>query len=592
MAWAVDDEPPSLWLPGEDKPKRFFDLIDQGATVAAWNSFFELCIWELVLGWRSIPWAQWADTAALAAAQAYPRALGDCSKFVGLDEDEAKDKRGLYLIQRLCKPYRGKRMDDYGLLQELHNYCLQDVIAERAIRKKLRPLSAFERKVWECDQRMNWRGVRLDACNCWNAIAIIDQLENEMNEEVGKLTDGAMNSTRSRAKSLEWVQSQGFDLQSYDKTAIANALSTVREPKVKRFLEIRQALSKSSTKKYRAMIDCLGKDGRAHGTTMYCAAATGRWGGKHFQPQNLPRPTIKNVDAVIDLLDERDHEQLPGEPMSALASCLRGMLIASDEHRLIVSDYSAIEARVIAWLAGHTTVLQSFRDGLDLYKVTASAMQGIPYDRVTDDQRFLGKVASLALSYQGGSKAFTSMAKIYGSTIDERIATKVRDDWRGANKPIVQLWADIEKAARKAIQNGGIEKTRAGDFKMIRNDLLFKLPSGRLLTFPKAAIKEGKITYVGKNNYTHKYEEIQTFGGSITQSITQAVARDLLANALLKLEEAGYRPILTVHDEVIADTPIGHGSLQEFNELMCDLPAWAKGLPVEAEGYESPRYRK
>ena len=592
MGWAVDDEPPQLWTPDMPLPIELFRLIERGAQVWAWNSFFELVIWQRVLMWPTIPITQWNDTAALAAAQAYPRSLEKCGEFMGMPGDAAKDKRGKYLIQRLCKPYRGKRLDDFVLLQELHDYCLQDVISERAIRKRLRSLHPSEREVWEADQRMNLRGVRLDAANCEHAIEIIKAVELALNAEVFELTQGQLTSTSSRAKSLEWINSQGLAMDSYDKAAVTCALQGACPPNVERFLEIRQALSRSSTKKFQAMLDCLGKDGRAHGTTLYHGAATGRASGRHFQPQNLPRPIVDDVDSVIDCLRFRCADQLPGEPMALLASCLRGMLVASKGRRLIVSDYSAIEARVLAWLAGHKDVLQSFRDGLDLYKVTASDMYAIPYSSVDKDQRFLSKIATLALGYQGGVKAFQKMAVNYGTDVDEATALKIRDDWRSANQPIVQLWNDVEAAAFKAITDGKRTSTNAGDFMLLKGDLLFKLPSGRCLSFPKAVIEGGKLTYQGMNNFTHKWGTIQTYGGSLVQSITQAVARDLLMHALLKLDAAGYDPILTVHDEIVADTRISHGSLDEFNALMCDLPVWAKGLPVAVEGYESQRYRK
>jgi DNA polymerase len=502
-----------------------------------------------------------------------------------------KDKRGKYLIQRLCKPYRGKRVRDPELLSELYDYCMQDVIAERAIRKKLRPLHPTERQVWVTDQKMNLRGVRLDKDNIGHAIAIIEKLAIELNQEVYELTNGALSSTASRAKSLEWINSQGVRMDSYDKAAVTCALEGVCPPNVYRFLQIRQALSKSSTKKYQAMLDCLARDNRAHGTGMYHGAATGRWSGRHFQPQNLPRPIVDDVDSVIDVLKYRNTQQLDGEPMALLASCLRGMLIAGKGRRLLVSDYSAIEARVLAWLAGHETVLQSFRDGLDLYKVTASDMYGIPYSDVDKDQRFDGKISVLALGYQGGSRAFTKMAANYGTDVDEATALKIRDEWRAANRPIVKLWHEVEAAAVKAVQSGKAD-TSIGVFNMIGNDLVFVLPSQRLLSFPKAQVSNSKLSYHGMNNYTHKWEAIPTYGGSLVQSITQAVARDLLAHSLLLIEQANYDPIMTVHDEIVADTRNDHGSLDEFNELMCRLPEWATGLPMAVEGYEAERYRK
>lgn len=593
LGWAVGDEAPRLWTPDMPPPRELLKLVSEGAELWAWNSFFETCIWNLVLKWPEVPFEQWRDTAALASAQAYPRALGACGDFMGLDADQSKNKRGKILIQRLCKPYRGERVKDKTLLRELYEYCLQDVVAERAIRQRLRPLRPSEQALWEIDQLINWRGVRLDREAIEHALALIESVEKRLNAEVRELTRHALTSTSSRAKSLEWIAGRGYTMEGYDKSAVQAALADPEcPPDVARFLEIRQALSKASTKKYQAMRAVLGRDGRAHGVLVYHGAATGRWAGRHFQPQNLPRPSIENVDGAIAELVTRDAARLPGEPMEVLSSCLRGMLVASEDCRLMVFDFSAIEARTLAWMAEHQTVLEAFKEGLDIYKVTASEMYGIEYESVTKDQRFLGKVATLALGYQGGVMAFSKMAEAYGAEVDEATALKVRDDWRRANKPIVTLWAEVERAALKAVDFGERERTRCGDFKMVESDLLFKLPSGRLLSFPRARLADGRVVYQGHNNHTHQWGDIQAYGGSLVQSITQAIARDLLAEAVVRLERAGYPIVLTVHDEIVADVPYEHGSLKEFEALMCELPSWAAGLPISAEGYESERYRK
>ena len=598
LAWAVDDQPSQLWTPDKPIPTELFSLIKEGATLWAWNSFFEMSVWNQVLAWPEVPISQWRDTAALAAAQAYPRALGKCGEALGLTGDAAKSKRGKLLIQRLCKPYKGERRKDPQLLQELHDYCLQDVVAEREIRYKLRNLRGVEQEVWETDQLINWRGVRLDRDAIYNALTIIDKHSVKLNAQVKDITDGFMDSTGSRAKALQWTESQGYPLKGYDKAAISAALADEDCPSnVKKFLEIRQALSKSSTKKYDSMKAVLGKDGRAHGVLMYHGAATGRWSGRHFQPQNLPRPTIDDVDAVIYQMRACDPDQIDGEPMEALASCLRGMLISSEGSRLVVSDYSSIEARVLSWLADHHAALKVFRNDKDIYKYTAAEMYGIAYSDVNYDQRFVGKVATLALGYQGGVRAFQKMSEVYGTEVTEDQALKIRNDWRQANDPIVKLWIETERAARNAVSYRGKEFMAArGQFKFVNDDLLFKLPSGRILSFPEAKMVQGDrgmdLVYSGMNNHTHKWGQIKAYGGSLVQSITQAVARDILAEAVLRLEKAGYPVVLHVHDEIVADVPNEHGSLEHYEKLMCVLPEWAEGLPVTAEGYESKRYRK
>ncbi len=592
LAWALDDNQPQLWLPSDPAPAELFNLIESGAEVWAWNSFFETCVWNLVLKWPTVPFSQWRDTAAMAAAQAYPRALGKCGEFMGLPANHAKDKRGKLLIQRLCKPYRGKRLQDALLLQELYDYCLQDVVAEREIRRRLRALRPSEQRLWELDQEINWRGVRLDRESIEHALAVIELVEKDLNAKVRKITGHALTSTASRAKVMDWAASRGYALESYDKQAVAAAVQDPECPEeVRQVLQIRQALGKASTKKYEAMQAVLGQDGRAHGVLVFHGAATGRWAGRHFQPQNLPRGTVE-VEPVIAALPLRDPEAIPGEPMEAMASCLRGMLIASPGNRLIVCDFSSIEARTLAWMAGHQSVLDAFRQGLDIYKVTASEMYGTPYNKVDKDQRFLGKVATLALGYQGGVMAFSKMAQAYGAEVDEETALKVRDDWRAANKPIVSLWTETQRAAERALRDGHTASTRCGEWRVVGSDLLCKLPSGRLLSFPRPRMEDGRLLYQGHNNKTHQWGEINAYGGSLVQSITQAIARDLLAEAVVRVEAAGYPVVLTVHDEIVADVPKEHGSLEEFEALMCEVPEWAKGLPVSAEGFEAERYRK
>ena len=599
MAWAVEDEAPKLWLPTSPPPQRLFDLLAQGAVLWAWNAPFEMAIWSHVLKWPDLPISQWSDTAALAAAQAYPRALGKCGDALGVHGDAAKDKRGKLLIQRCCKPYRGERVRDPNLYGELYDYCLQDVVAEREIRHRLRNLRGLESKIWQIDQLINWRGVALDRSSIENALFVIDAHTAKLNKRVFNLTSGFVDSTSSRAKAIMWAQTRGYTLASYDKAAILAALNDSECPAdVKCFLEIRQSLSRSSTKKYAAMLQCLAPDNRVHQTLLYHGASTGRWAGRHLQPHNLPRPSISEseIDQAIVALKKREPTAIDGEVMDTLASCLRAMLIASDDCRFIAADYSSIEARVLAWLAGHDAVLKTFEDGKDLYKATASTMYSVDYDDVTSEQRFVGKVATLALGYQGGVRAFQKMAEAYGSTVTESQAQKIRDDWREANAPIVKMWGQTERAARSAISYKSEHAAARGSFKMVNGDLLFKLPSGRVLSFPGAKLQSGDrgldIIYSGMNNHTHRWSDIKGYGGSFVQSITQAVARDILAEAILRLEDAGYPVVLHVHDEIVADVPNGHGSLAEFEKLMCQLPDWAHGIPITAAGYESRRYKK
>ncbi len=334
---------------------------------------------------------------------------------------------------------------------------------------------------------------------------------------------------------------------------------------------------------------------------MYHGASTGRWSGRHFQPQNLPRPAFKNTDVCIELFQYQDAQLLEviyNDAMEALSSCLRGMLCAPKGKRLMVSDYSAIEARVLAWLAGQQDVLEVFQHHGLLYEHTASRIYGIPLEKITEEQRVIGKVATLALGYQGGARAFQGMAQVYGVEIETDLADRIKNDWRKANRNIVQFWWNIEKAAIQATQNPNVcFHYRLIHFRTLHPYLFCRLPSGRLLAYYQPRIIEGdfkaeQLSFMGSHSVTRQWERQKTYGGKLVENITQAVARDLMAEAMLRIEAAGYEIVLSVHDELIAEASNGFGSVEEFQHLMCQLPDWAKGLPLKSQGFECQRYRK
>lgn len=600
MAYAYGEEAPILWLPSMELPE--FAKDPSSFKFNAWNSFFEYCIWHHVLDWPEVSVPQWNDTAAHAAALAMPRALGACGAALGLSQDQQKDKRGKYLIQRLCKPYRGKRIQDDELLNELYDYCVQDVVAEREISKRLRPLNTLERKVWELDQTINIRGVFIDTQAVDDALIIIDQVVEYLNGEVSRITDGELVNVSQRQRVIDYIGSLGFVMEKFDKAYLEVVLKDESLPDIaRRLIEIRQQLGKTSTAKYTALKELVTDDHRAHGLLMYHGAATGRWSGKHFQPQNLPRPSFDDTDKCIELFQFQDAEILGAiynEPMEALSSSLRGMICAPEGKRLIVSDYSAIEARVLAWLAGQEDVLNVFRSHGMIYEHTASQIYGVELQNVDKEQRFIGKVATLALGYQGGAKAFQGMAEMYGVDIDTDLAETVKSDWRNANKKIVRFWWDCEAAAIKAVKSPGKTfRVRAIAFRVVGSFLFCRLPSGRALAYYQPRIAIGKfdneqVTFMGTNSVTRKWQRQETYGGKLVENITQAVARDLMAEAMLRIEESGYEVVLSVHDELIAEASNDFGSVEEFEKLMCELPTWAQGLPVNSEGFECKRYRK
>jgi DNA polymerase len=599
MAYAVDDQEPVLWLPDQPIPDW---VTNPKAELHAWNSFFEYVIWTHVLKWPEVPIQRWHDTAAQAAALALPRSLAGCGEALNLSSDQKKNKRGSYLINKLCKPFRKKRFTDEELFKELCEYCVQDVVAEREIAKVLRPLSAEEREVWLLDQIINIRGVYVDLPNIKHATKLIDKITYELNEEIKEITDGELEDVTKRQRVLDYCSRLGYPLAKYDKKYLEERLANNGiPPTIKRIIQIRQQLGKTSTKKYESLETLTDPNNRVHGLLMYHGASTGRWAGKHFQPQNLPRPSFSDIDTCINLFKMEDPEILSllyDDPMEALSSCVRGMITTPPGKILMVADYSAIEARVLAWLAGQDDVTQVFRGHGKIYEHTASQIYNKDMDDISKDERFVGKVATLALGYQGGKIAFQSMAKNYSVQIDEEMATRVVTDWRSANKQITSLWKHIEQAAIATVKNPCKPQEYRGIRFSCHSGFLFcQLPSKRQIAYYDPEIGEGmygnqQVTYMGVNGVTRKWERTATYGGSLVQSIVQAVARDLLAFAMLNIEKAGYEIVLTVHDEIIAEVDKSTGSVEEFEVLMEKLPEWAEGLPLKAEGYSCARYQK
>ena len=603
MAWAIDDEEPQLWVPGDPIPDRLFAELDGAGEIWAWNAAFERAVWKHQMhkhGWYcEIDPSQWNDTAALAATLALPRALGQCAQVLGLAEQ--KDTRGRYLIQRLCQPYRGERRSDQHLLDELYAYCKQDVATERAIKRyvqQYKPMGAHERDVWLLDQEINWRGVGIDVPNVENALDLIVATAERLNASVADITGGALAGVGSRAQVMGWCRDQGYKLDGYDKNAILAALADPALPPVVRdVLKVRQTLGKASTSKYQAMQNLAGSDDRARGVFSYHGAQTGRWAGRGFQPQNLPRPAFNDADNCVTLFPQRDPELLEmlyGDPMVALSSCLRSMIVPAPGNRLLVVDFNAIEARVLAWLAGEQEPLDVFATGQCIYCHAATSIYGRTITKANKDERQIGKVAVLALGYQGGVGAFQTMAKAYRVEIEDELADDIKVKWRKANRNIVRFWYDLETAATSAVRHTGTAFNAGPITFKVHGDFLFaKLPSGRRLAYYQPRLGNNGLEFWGTDSRLGgRWAKLNTYGGKLAENVTQAVSRDLLADAMLRVEAAGYSVVMHVHDEIVAEVPKHFGSLEEFERLICEIPEWATGLPIAVEGFSCERYRK
>jgi DNA polymerase len=585
---------------------------------------------------------------AMAYAMALPGSLENAAPAAGLEL--AKDMAGRRLMLQMSRP---RKVNSDGSIQwwdepekvtRLIEYCKIDVEVERALEKRLRPLSPSELAVWHLDQRINDRGVLIDEHLANAAKAIVKQAQENLDAQMREKTDFAVSRCSNRNQLVAWVREQGVECDSINKAAMETLLEedSPIPPHVREVLLIRQEAARASVAKIDALLN--GKspeDSRAKGLLQFHAASTGRWGGRRFQPQNLRRPEESDIDTLIDIVATGDHDYLAmmyPKPLSAVADTLRGMLVAAPGHRIVAADYSNIEGRVLAWLAGEAWKLDAFRaydtfvtdengnripdgkggfkrKGHDLYKITAGGILGKrPEDVTKAERQSHGKVPELALGYQGGVGAFSTMAANYGVDLTVPEIEAIRDGWREKHPAIKQFWYDMEEAAVRAVQDrGSVTRCRKIAFKVAGSFLMMRLPSGRYLAYPRPEIREfdvpwggtkagltyfstidsskrGKIIEDPANSTT--WARIKTYGGMLAENATQAAARDVLADAMPRLEAAGYPIVLTVHDEVVCEVPDGHGSVEEMEKIMCALPEWASGLPVAAEGFSDRRYRK
>lgn len=657
MAWAFDDDVPVIWLPGEPLPEwaddihRHVYLGDElGFQINAYNDFFEYCIARNVLKWPMADVQYWYDIAADAAALALPRALADCGEAIGLDVSTLKDPKGKKLIQWFSQPYTSKGEKKRRLpgehpekFEEFKDYCIQDVVSQRAVKRKLRPLSKSERRVWELDRTINIRGVRFDVPNVHHAITIRNKVQRGILERLKHLTGGMLDNIKSPAQITKYTKAvHGVSLRN----AQAEYLKTVADdpdiPELARtVLRLRLEYAKTSLAKYDKLLKIVDQDTDcAYGLLRYHGASTGRWSGSLFQPQNLPRPSFDDTDACIDLFHLEDPDAIDllyGDVLEALSSSLRGMVIPEPGNRLVVSDFSQIESRMLAWLAGDFKKLQAYAKGLDIYKVNAAAAFGVKYEDVTPFQRKVGKVIELACGYQGAVGAFQQFAVTMGVIIPDKEAKVLVGNWRLANPKVVSYWANVEATAIKAVEEpGSVQDIRGIKFKVVGRPsrvkhkakrtckgkckcegnegkkckgwyvteyydavgefLYCKLPSGRVIAYHKPHLVEGKykeqIGFFGVDSKTKKYTHQVTYGGCLVENITQGASRCAMVPAMYKLEETGYKIRLSVHDELVTERREGEGSIEEVNKIMSVTPEWAPGLPIAAAGYEAPRYKK
>lgn len=619
LGFAIGDDEPELWTPGLDFPSHLADaLMSPAVRIVAHNALFEYNItkWVLTNSWkwaRRIPINRYSCTAAKAAACALPRNLEGAALAMKLPVKKNMD--GRRLMQKHMKPRPKwvktgegpKWYEDEFERWAIHDYCLTDVIVERYLDKALPELSPFEREVWLINQEMNLRGVQIDTESARHIVKLTTEYTGKLQERVGEITGGEIDSILQRDKVLVWLKGQGLTLKDLRADTVAKVLACTDgvPDQAREVLTIRQAVSKTSNKKYTAMLNRAGHDGRVCDLALYHGASTGREAGRGLQVHNLPRGKIKNTNLAIDIINgcetAEDVELFYKKPMDAFSSCVRGMITASFGLELAVADFNAIEARTVNWIADNQETLNDFIAGRDPYKKEASRIFKKAVDKINDDERFIGKQCVLGCGYGMGWEKFISTCEMLGKPgVTPALAKLAVSSYREHNQKVVQAWSNIERVAIRAVKEKGKKFSINKTTWYVENGFLWcVLPSGRRLAFRNPSLRNEKtpwgefrpkLYHWRTHPKTKKWVEYGTYGGSLVESICQATARDITVNGIRNAKDAGYHYLFQVHDEIICERKLV--DVDEYIKLLTTLPTWAKGLPVKAGGWKGFRYRK
>lgn len=658
--WAIDDGQPFVADCTNEQDIRNLTVMrwlqDHRVTVIAHNSAFDRTLLRHCWG-IDVPVERWQDTMIQAMAHGLPGSLDKIGQIVGLDADQAKDKRGRELIQLFCKP-RPKNSTLRRATHESHpkewaeflEYSRQDIVAMRAIGARLPTWNYRARHpelgLWHLDQRINDRGVAVDLGLARAAIDAVALEQKRLKSEVVEATDGLVTNASQRDNLLAYICAEyNVDLPDLKADTLRRRIEDPDLPEgVKLLLSIRLEATKTSTAKYKALVSATSEDGRLRNTLQFAGAQrTARWAGRIFQPQNLPRPSYgfdgDAQDLGIEALKTGCADLVSDSVMQLTADCIRGCIVAPPGKKLVISDLSNIEGRGLAFLAGERWKLKAFAEfdagtGEDLYKVAYGRSFNIDPKEATGQKRQIGKVMELGLGYEGGVAAFLTFAAVYNMDLQDLAkavwATASREAledalgvwkwasskkrtlglpqdvyvaceilkraWRDAHPQTTALWHAAGDSVRAAIKNPG-ETFPIGEHLKARRDgawLRIRLPSGRYLCYINPKVDDdGQISYFGVNQYTRQWGPIKTYGGKLIENCTQAFARDILASSMPLIEACGYEIVLSVHDELLTECP-DHSdfSVDALSKMMSHAPAWAKGIPLAAAGFETYRYRK
>ena len=653
MAWAIDEDEPKLWgdrievdgvglLPYNCPPDVHNHVFD-GGIVKAHNAPFELEIWNEILvkryGWPELKPEQTYCTMAQAYSMGLPGALEDGALALGLHM--LKDTEGRAIMLKFARPWRteptrwmdecpsftvnGNKLTGAEGLARLKAYCQQDVRVERELDKRLMPLSAYERRVWLLDYKINQRGVAIDMPSARAAVTLAERVKEQCNAKLAEVTGGAVRAVTAVAALKEWIAAQGVPVDGLAKQDVVDLLDDDTLPEhVAKALVLRQEAGKASAAKFDVMVNRAGEDGRLRQMYQYHGAATGRWAGRAVQTHNLPRdmPPAEIVERTLAFVREGNHDAIDalyGPPLSMISRCLRSFFVAPPGYKLIAGDWSNVESRGAAWFAGEQWKLEAFRrqddkTGPDVYKLGASKLLGIPVEQVTKEQRQShGKVPDLAFQYQGGVGSGKTLGKTYGVKATDAEWDIRKRAWRAAHPAITAVWPAIQRAAISAVQHPGEVYLcgmpgRQVKIKMVGSFLWCLLPSGRALCYPYPRILEGeygpqftymtvpgqdkaKVIYDPKN--ASNWARVGGYGGSFFNNFIQAISRDFLAHSMLALDDKGAAITLHTHDSIAAQVAAekAAGARAAMEQIMRTLPPWAAGFPLFVECDIEDRFR-
>ncbi len=588
-------------------------LISPDVEKCAYNATFEWLCLSKYYG-MELPKTGWACTMHHGLYLGYPAGLSSIGEAIGLPQDKRKMGVGLSLIRKFCVPRKPTKTDPRVRILPQHepekwqlfkDYCKQDVVTEMSIKNILdkHPVPDDEMELWRLDLTINNTGVAVDEKLIEGALYCSQAITESLMDEAKEIT--GLSNPKSVQQLSKWLEEEtGEEINNLRKDTVSGMINELDNEKAVRMLEIRQELSKTSVKKYDAMKNALCDDGRIRGLLQfYGGSRTGRWAGRLVQVQNLPRNHMDMLELARDLVKAKDLDSLKmvfGNVPDTLSQLIRTTFIPGHGNKFIVADFSAIEARVIAWLSGESWRQEVFSTHGKIYEASASAMFGVPIDRIKKGNpeyslRQKGKIAELALGYQGHVGALKAMgADKMG--LDDNELFDIVARWRGSNKKITELWYRCENAVLTAMHTGIAQNVNGCTFRVTENFMIITLPSGRELFYVQPTLKlnernKEQLFYRGVEQDSKKWGEIGTYGGKIVENIVQAIARDCLAHSMRKAAKKGFNIVMHIHDEMVADCP-KERQLKELTDIMAEPIPWANGLILKGDGFESMFYKK